>query len=209
MAREDVRFRSAGVDCAGWLYRPEGAGGDRPCVVLAHGFGGVKEGRLDAYAERFAAAGYVALVFDYRGFGASAGTPRQTVSMADQLEDYRAAMAAAARLPGVDPRRIVLWGVSLAGGHVLLEDVLVIGMGDNPLAGPAKEAEDTGKGAKGTDSPANFLVTVAVSPQQATRLVHGAATGTLYAALRGAGAKVDGKSSVSDLNLFAGFGDSL
>ena len=39
--------------------------------------------------------------------------------MAGQLEDYRAAMAAAARLPGVDPRRLVLWGVSLAGGHVL------------------------------------------------------------------------------------------
>ena len=28
-------------------------------------------------------------------------------------------MAAAARLPGVDPRRLVPWGVSLAGGHVL------------------------------------------------------------------------------------------
>ena len=27
-------------------------------------------------------------------------------------------MAAAARLPGVDPQRLVLWGVSLAGGHV-------------------------------------------------------------------------------------------
>ena len=39
--------------------------------------------------------------------------------MAGQLEDYRAAMSAAARLPGVDPQRIVLWGVSLAGGHVI------------------------------------------------------------------------------------------
>jgi fermentation-respiration switch protein FrsA (DUF1100 family) len=41
------------------------------------------------------------------------------VSVAGQLEDYRSAIAAAARLPGVDPGRIVLWGVSLAGGHVL------------------------------------------------------------------------------------------
>ena len=39
--------------------------------------------------------------------------------MTGQVEDYRAAMAAAARLPGVDPSRLVLWGVSLAGGHVL------------------------------------------------------------------------------------------
>ena len=28
-------------------------------------------------------------------------------------------MTAAAGLPGVDPQRLVLWGVSLAGGHVL------------------------------------------------------------------------------------------
>ena len=59
------------------------------------------------------------LAFDYRGFGASGGTPRQRVSMAGQLEDYRAAMAAAARLPGVDGSRLVLWGVSVSGGHVL------------------------------------------------------------------------------------------
>jgi fermentation-respiration switch protein FrsA (DUF1100 family) len=39
--------------------------------------------------------------------------------MTGQVDDYRAAMAAAARLPGVDPQRIVLWGVSLSGGHVL------------------------------------------------------------------------------------------
>ena len=36
---------------------PMAAEGDVACVVLAHGFGGVKEARLDAYAERFAAAG--------------------------------------------------------------------------------------------------------------------------------------------------------
>jgi pimeloyl-ACP methyl ester carboxylesterase len=58
------------------------------------------------------------LAFDYRGFGASGGAPRQTVSLAGQVEDYRAALAAAAALPGVDPERLVLWGVSLSGGHV-------------------------------------------------------------------------------------------
>lgn len=41
------------------------------------------------------------------------------VSLAGQVDDYLAAMAAAAQLPGVDPTRLVLWGVSLAGGHVL------------------------------------------------------------------------------------------
>ena len=74
MERTDVTFDSGGEACAAWLYRPEGTGDSAaPCVVMAHGFGGVKEARLDAYAERFAAAGMAALVFDYRHFGARGG----------------------------------------------------------------------------------------------------------------------------------------
>jgi pimeloyl-ACP methyl ester carboxylesterase len=83
---------------------------------MAHGLGGTKDSGLAPFAEAFSAAGLDVLAFDYRGFGDSGGTPRQTVSMARQLEDYRAAMSFAASLPGVD--RVVLWGVSLAGGHV-------------------------------------------------------------------------------------------
>ena len=60
---------------------PEGAG-PHPCVVMAHGFSAVREQRLDAYAERFAAAGLAVLVFDYRHFGASQGEPRQLLSIA-------------------------------------------------------------------------------------------------------------------------------
>ena len=91
----------------------------RPCVVLAHGLGGTADSGLLPFAEAFAAAGYHALAFDYRGFGRSDGAPRQVVSPARQQDDYRAAIAAASALPGVDPRRIVLWGCSLSGGHVL------------------------------------------------------------------------------------------
>jgi uncharacterized protein len=116
-ARKDVAFRSEGVPCAAWVYRPSVT--PAPVVVMAHGFSGTRDLRLDAYAERFCAAGLGVLVFDYRGFGASGGRPRQTVSVERQLADYRAALAAAAELPGVDPRRLVLWGVSLSGGHVL------------------------------------------------------------------------------------------
>jgi len=49
--------------------------------VLAHGFGGVREARLDAFAERFGDAGLAALVFDYRYFGASTGEPRQLIDI--------------------------------------------------------------------------------------------------------------------------------
>ena len=102
MNREDVRFRSVDAECAGWLYRPADAEDDVPCVVLAHGFGGVKEARLDAYAERFADAGYAALVFDYRHHGDSAGEPRLLIDVGRQHDDWRAAIAHARGLDGAD-----------------------------------------------------------------------------------------------------------
>jgi uncharacterized protein len=119
--RSDVFFDSWGLRCAAWLYRPAGAAGLRatPCVVMAHGWSGVREQRLDAYAERFAAAGLAALVFDYRHFGASEGEPRDLIDIRRQLEDWAAAISFARSLPGVDSERIALWGSSFSGGHVL------------------------------------------------------------------------------------------
>lgn len=119
--REDITFDSHGTPCAGWLYRAEAADGERrPVVVLGHGLGAVKEMRLDAYAERFADAGYHALAFDYRHFGASGGEPRQLLDVDRQREDWHAAIAYARSLPGVDPDRVVVFGSSFGGGHVLV-----------------------------------------------------------------------------------------
>ena len=87
--------------------------------MIGHGFDGVREQRLDAYAARFAAAGLAALVFDYRHFGSSEGNPRQLVDNKAQLEDWRAAIARARELDQVDPERIALWGTSTSGGHVV------------------------------------------------------------------------------------------
>src|SRR5256885_7139289 len=119
MNRVDVVFKSGGLNCASWLYRPEGDG-PHPCVILAHGFGGIREMRLDAYASCFAQAGLAALVFDYRHFGASEGEPRHLLDPTlrgafgasgvpgRQLEDWAAAIAYARTLEGVDPERIAL-----------------------------------------------------------------------------------------------------
>ena len=116
--REEVSFRSGGEECAAWLYRPP-AGAPSPCVVLGHGWSGVREQRLDAYAERFAAAGFAALAFDYRHFGASSGRPRQLLDVGRQHDDMRAAVAFARGLDDVDPDRVALWGTSFGGGHVV------------------------------------------------------------------------------------------
>src|SRR6202012_3918025 len=71
------------------------------------------------YAERFSAAGYACLVFDYRNFGDSEGQPRQVLDIDLQLADWAAAVAYARTLDGVDHDRIALWGTSFAGGHVI------------------------------------------------------------------------------------------
>ncbi|GAA4417148.1 hypothetical protein GCM10023148_14940 [Actinokineospora soli] len=117
--RRDVWFESGGVRCAAWLYVPAAEGGPRPLVVMAHGLGAVREWRLDAFAERFAAQGWVVLVFDYRYLGDSEGSPRQLLDIGDQLDDWRAALAYGRSLPEVDPDRIALWGTSFGGGHAL------------------------------------------------------------------------------------------
>lgn len=116
-SRTDAAFDSAGWSCAAWVYEPEAAG-PVPCVVLAHGWSGVREQRLDAFAERFAAEGWAAVVFDYRHFGSSQGQPRQLLDIGRQLEDWTAAVAFARALPFVDPDRVALWGSSFSGGHV-------------------------------------------------------------------------------------------
>ena len=118
MHRTDVAFQAGGLECAAWLYRPEG-NGPHPCVILAHGFGGIREMRLDAYASCFVEAGMAALVFDYRHFGASQGEPRQLLDIKLQLEDWIAAIAYARTLDGIDAERIALWGTSFSGGHVI------------------------------------------------------------------------------------------
>lgn len=118
MARESVSFPSHGETCVGWFYRAETAA-PNATIVMAHGLAGVKEMRLDAYAERFAAAGYHVLVFDYRHFGESTGSPRQLLNIRRQHQDWLAAVGYARGRREVDPTRIVLWGSSLSGGHVI------------------------------------------------------------------------------------------
>jgi dienelactone hydrolase len=101
-------------DIAAWLWHPEGATG---AVVLGHGLSAVHDQRLPAYAERFAAAGLAALVFDYRRFGASGGEPRQLFEIKTQLADWRIAIEHARGLPGIE--RVGLFGSSFGGGHAI------------------------------------------------------------------------------------------
>jgi len=75
--------------------------------------------RLDAYAERFPAAGIASRAFTYRYFGDSGGTPRQLMSVKRQLADWDAALAFVKGRPDVDGSRLAVWGSSFGGGHAI------------------------------------------------------------------------------------------
>lgn len=119
--RSELYFRSGDARCHAWLYLPAGTSSDvrPPVIVMAHGLGSVKTLRLSGFAERFQAAGYACLVFDYRHFGDSEGEPRELLSIRRQRADWRAAIEFARSLDEVDPSRVVLWGTSFGGGHAI------------------------------------------------------------------------------------------
>lgn len=131
----DVHVRPAGflsdnVRLAGaWFQAAGGEGGRRPTVILAPGWGGVAAD-LRADAVDLARAGYLVLLFDYRGWGASdgrlargaGGAARELRGYVDpweQAEDWFNAVSYAGAEPAADPGRIGLMGADLAGGHVL------------------------------------------------------------------------------------------
>jgi dienelactone hydrolase len=120
MQRTDIEFEVEGdVTLRGWLFMPDGAG-PHPAITMAHGFAGVKEHGLERFARLFADAGFVVLVHDHRGFGASGGSPRFDIDPWVQIADWRRAISFLEDHPAVDPDRIGLWGTSYAGGHAIV-----------------------------------------------------------------------------------------
>jgi dienelactone hydrolase len=119
--KRDVMFKSGETFAAAWLFLPDQvrSAARVPAVTMGHGFGAVKEMYLEPFARRFAAAGMAALVFDYRGFGASGGEPRQRVLPLYQMEDYRNALTWLSLQPEIDVDRLGIWGTSFSGAHVI------------------------------------------------------------------------------------------
>ncbi len=139
--REAVIF-SDGVRMAGDLYLPKGLKPEDklPAIVLCAGTGGTKTGTGGRLGPIFATNGYVALAFDYRGWGESdsklittekqprpdangevevkARAVRWQMDFADQSMDIRAAVSFIAGEPNVDKERIGIWGSSYGGGLV-------------------------------------------------------------------------------------------
>lgn len=109
-----------GVSLHAWELRPSSLGEITPAITLAHGFGGLAEGGLMHYAERFADAGFITMIHDHRSFGRSGGWPRQDIDPWVQIHDWRRVITYLQERPGVDAEAIGLFGSSYAGGHSLV-----------------------------------------------------------------------------------------
>ena len=106
---EDAWFESAdGTKLHGW-YVPHPH--PRAVVLIAHGNAGNLSHRYELLQE-LARMGVSTMIFDYRGYGRSAGVPSEEGILADA----RAARRWLARKAGVNENEIVLMGESLGGG---------------------------------------------------------------------------------------------
>ena len=144
VTRRAVNIYSDGTRLAGDIWFPAGLGESEkaPTILLAHGWGGLKSHLNGSYAPAFAAAGYIVLAFDYRGWGESDSrlvivgdqpepdangharinvqVIREVVDPLDQLEDIRSALNFLEGEPQVDMERLGIWGSSFGGGLVVM-----------------------------------------------------------------------------------------
>jgi uncharacterized protein len=118
--KKEVTFYSEGSLIAADLYLPDIVRENEPLpgIVLCHGFSGIKELLLPAFAEEFVRHQFISLVFDYRGFGKSEGTRGRLVP-SEQVTDIRNTLTFLQGLDQVDSNRIGVWGTSYGGAHVL------------------------------------------------------------------------------------------
>ncbi|HXG29435.1 MAG TPA: alpha/beta hydrolase [Nevskiales bacterium] len=111
-------FQSAGVRCSATLHLPEGAG-PFPAILMVHGWGGVQDALTLPFYAPFNEAGFAVMTFDYAGWGQSDGTPRNLINPWHRERDVENALQHLREQTQIDPSRIVLWGTSFGGGHVV------------------------------------------------------------------------------------------
>jgi dienelactone hydrolase len=140
--RRIANIYSEGVRMQAEIYSPKSSSDKKlPTILMAHGWGGVAAAlRRDAIG--FAQKGYLAVLFDYRGWGASdsrlvltapvapAQKPegrfvaevqevREVVDPVDMTTDWLNAIHWLHAEPQCDTSRIGLWGSSQSGGYVI------------------------------------------------------------------------------------------
>jgi dienelactone hydrolase len=143
ISERKVNIWSEGTRMSGTVFVSNSVSNEKPpAILLAHGWGGTASAlRRDAIG--FAQAGYLAVTFDYRGWGesdsriilakptvrgatgnnrtfsAEALEVREVVDPIDMLTDWQNALHWLHGEPRVDISRIGVWGSSQSGGFVV------------------------------------------------------------------------------------------
>lgn len=117
-------FMVKGTACAATLYLPEFPPEHTPherlpAILMVGGWGSVQLALTLPFVSRFVSAGYAVMEFDFIGWGRSAGWPRQAINPWQRVATASAALAHLKSQPDIDAERIVLWGTSFGGGHVV------------------------------------------------------------------------------------------
>jgi uncharacterized protein len=141
---------------------PSGSG-PFPAVVFGHGSGRTTRQQLQPMAQQFTALGFAVLRFDKRGVGESTGVysgvgvANSFLMFADLSSDIVAAVRFLRTQPGIDARRVGLFGVSQAGWILPLAarelgDAAFMMLWSGPVCSVGEENYYSGL-AEGTDTP--------------------------------------------------------
>lgn len=111
MEVKQIRLKSGGLNLAGEIYFPQG-GKNCPALCICHGIPNVAYNPADrgyaALARRFCAAGFVTLIFNFRGAGKSEGN----FDLLGWTQDLTAALDFLHSLNQVDKTHLCLLGFS-------------------------------------------------------------------------------------------------
>ena len=118
---ERVRFTSNGDEIQGDLYIPDSVTSKKPgpAVVVTGAWMTVKEQMPARYAREMAQRGFVALAFDFRGWGQSGGERRQFEDPSAKIADIRAAVEYLKTRPEIAADAIGGLGVCASSGYMV------------------------------------------------------------------------------------------
>jgi hypothetical protein len=131
---ERISFFSHGVRLHGRAWLPPSGRG--PAVIITGSWLTVKEQMPATYAPRLAAAGFVAMTFDFHGFGESEGAPRELESARRKVEDLQNAFAFAHGHPAVEGGKVGALAICASAGYAAMASRGVSHLGSLVMVAP-------------------------------------------------------------------------
>jgi len=113
-----VSFASGPNTLKGMLYRPATGDGPFPALIVTGAWTTVKEQMAGTYAREMAAKGFIALAFDFTGWGESSGSPRYVEDPVQKTADIKAATDFLAAQPEVDTAALSGLGICASSGYM-------------------------------------------------------------------------------------------